>query len=259
MRQYGKVAGTFWTGKTGRELKAKGPEAVIVALYLMTCPTSNMLGLYWLPKMYLEHETGLGSEGASKGLVWAIEAQFCSYDEASEVVWVKEMAAWQIDMELTGADKRIKGVQREYDALPENPFLTAFYERYAAPFRMVSCRGKQPKKVRSFKAPSKPLASQEQEQEQEQEQSGFTAFWLAWPKSDRKGGKAECWKVWTDKCLSSKAELIVSHVKAMKRASAWTKNSGEFIPAPVVYLRGDKWDGAELGQAAVASIFEGAR
>ena len=158
MRDYAKISGTFWTGKTGKDLKAKGPEAVVVGLYLLTCPNSNMLGLYWLPLLYLQHETGLGLEGASKGLAGAIEAGFCEYDEASEVVWVREMAAYQIATALKPNDNRCAGVQREYDALPENPYLTAFYQRYAEAFSMTSCRGKG-KGLRSpSKAPPKPRA-----------------------------------------------------------------------------------------------------
>lgn len=54
-----------------------------------------MLGLYYLPILYIAHETGLGLEGASKGLKSTIEAGFCSYDEDTEMVWVHEMAAYR--------------------------------------------------------------------------------------------------------------------------------------------------------------------
>jgi hypothetical protein len=169
-RDYGKVAPGFWTGKTGKALKAKGPEAVIVALYLVTCQHANMLGLYYLSKTYIAVDTPLGFEGACKGLLGACEAGFCRYDEDSEVVWVVEMAEYQIADQLDAKDNRCKGVQREYDALPENPFLTPFYERYSSAFHMTGMRGQPVKKERALKAPRKPLRSQEQEQEQEQEQ-----------------------------------------------------------------------------------------
>lgn len=165
MRDYGKVSPQFWIGETGKKLRKAGAEAQVVSLYLMTCPHSNMIGLFYVPLMYIAHETGLGMEGASKGLQGAIEAGFCSYDEASEVVWVHEMARFQIGESLSQGDKRCKGVQNEYDGVPENPFLSAFYEKYRAPFWMSRNRAE----VRTIEAPSKPLASQEQEQEQEQE------------------------------------------------------------------------------------------
>ncbi len=165
MRDYGKISPQFWTGKTGKAIKSGGPESVVVAMYLMSSPHSNMIGMYYLPMMYLAHETGLGIEGASKGLQRACEAGFCSYDEASEVVWVHEMARYQIADELSEKDNQVKGIQREYDSAPENPFKSDFYDRYSAAFKMK----KRGEIASPLQAPSKPLRSQEQEQEQEQE------------------------------------------------------------------------------------------
>jgi hypothetical protein len=104
-------------------------------------------------------------EGASKGLQSCIEAGFCSYDDESEMVWVHEMAFYQIADKLSANDKRSTGVQNEYDALPDNPFLGYFFEKYGAAFNMKSNRMGSP-----LQAPSEPLRSQEQEQAQEQEQ-----------------------------------------------------------------------------------------
>jgi len=162
MRDYAKVVPTFWTGETGKAIRRKGPDAVIVALYLMTSPTSNMLGLYYQPILYMAHETGLGVERASEGLRQCIETGFCDYDQATEFVFVKHMAAFQVDKQLKASDNRCKGIQREYESLPENPFLDEFYVRYASAFHMTSQRGQV--------GAHEPLRSQEQEQEQEQEQ-----------------------------------------------------------------------------------------
>lgn len=155
MHEYRKVGPTFWTGDTGKKLRAAGPEALIVATYLMTCPHSNMLGLYYVAPLYIAHETGLGLEGAMKGLARACEAGFCHYDTPSEMVWVPEMAAYQIAEQLEAKDNRCKGIQRDYDALPENPFLTLFYERYAQAFNLSACRGKAPKKAKPLRSPSR--------------------------------------------------------------------------------------------------------
>ena len=171
MREYGKISPLFWTGKTGKAIKASGPEAIVVAMYLMSSPHSNMIGLYYMPKLYLAHETGLGFEGASKGLQRACEAGFCSYDDASEVVFVHEMAKYQIADELAANDNRVKGIIRELESVPENPYTAAFYEKYGAAFKLP----KQPEKTSPFEAPSKPLRSQEQEQEQEQERKRAAA------------------------------------------------------------------------------------
>lgn len=175
MRDYAKVAPQFWSGRTGRALKTKGPEAVIVAMYLMTCQHANMLGLYYLNPSYITADTGLSLEGAMKGLRSACEVGFCRFDEDSMVVWVVEMARYQIAGQLEAKDNRCKGIQREYDALPENPYLAPFFEKYGAAFHMTSERSSDRPEVSPFKAPSKPLRSQEQEQEQEQEQNPSAA------------------------------------------------------------------------------------
>lgn len=166
MRDYATVAPQFWLGKTGRELRKKGAEAQVVSFYLMTSPHANMLGLYYLPILYIAHETGLGLEGASKGLKSSIEAGFCSYDEDTEMVWVHEMAAYQVGKALKPGDNRCAGVRSEYASLTENSFLSSFYERYKDDFHLSIKR-----ETRQIsEGASKGLRSQDQEQDQEQEQ-----------------------------------------------------------------------------------------
>lgn len=140
MRDYAKVEPKMWQGKTLKALRKKGPEALVVGFYLMTSPSSNMLGLYAQPILYMAHETGLGEEGALKGLQDCIEAALCSYDHESEMVWVHEMARYQIASELKATDLRCKGIQKDYDSLPDNPFLGPFFDRYGDVFHLAARR-----------------------------------------------------------------------------------------------------------------------
>ncbi|MDQ0068297.1 hypothetical protein J2W34_000071 [Variovorax boronicumulans] len=165
MRDYAKAEPKMWHGETMKALR-KTREGLIVGLYLMTSPSSNMLGLFGQPILYMAYETGLGEEGARKGLQSCIEAGYCSYDDATEVVWVYEMAKYQIANELKASDKQCVGIQKAYDALPKNPFLGEFFDRYESAFHLTRRRSADG----ATQAPSKPLRSQEQEQEQEQEQ-----------------------------------------------------------------------------------------
>lgn len=169
MRDFAKVSPSLWTGATGKELRGRGSEALVVALYLMSSPHSNMLGLYYQPVLYMAHETGLGIEGASKGLRDCIEAGFCRFDEASEMVWVVEMATYQIGDALKATDKRCAGIQKEYDALPNCPFLEAFFDHYEEAFHMKRKRSNPPPTDPSEQAPSKPHRSKEKEKEKEKE------------------------------------------------------------------------------------------
>lgn len=169
MRDYSKISPQFWVGETGREIRKLGTEAQLIALYLLTCPHANMIGIYYLPLAYISHDTGIPIEGASKALQSLCNIHFCRYDEDSEFIWVYEMAVFQIGGPLDPKDKRVKGINDSYQALPNLPFLHDFYEKYHELFLLQNQR-EQIKKFDSMEAPSKGLLSQEQEQEQEIEQ-----------------------------------------------------------------------------------------
>jgi hypothetical protein len=167
MRDYAKVSPKFWTGDTGPEIAKRGSEALVVALYLMTSPHSNMLGLYYQPVLYIAEETGMSPEGASMGLTACIEEGFCMYDPGTKMVWVIEMAGYQIGSELLETDKRCKGIQKDYSALPNCPFLGQFFDRYANDFHLTERREFVPKQkglvlahTSPIEAPSKPGAGE---------------------------------------------------------------------------------------------------
>ncbi len=138
-------------------------DEIVTGLYLISNPHANMLGLYYIPTSLIAHETGLKPEEAAKGLSRAIDAEFCAYDESSEMVFVREMARYQIADQLAPTDKQCAGIQREYERFPLNPFLIAFYEKYAKAFHLTMRRENR----RLSDGASEPLRCQEQEQEQE--------------------------------------------------------------------------------------------
>ena len=176
MRDYSVVSPRFWIGATGKELRGNA-HAQVLALYLMTSPHANMIGVFHCPLIYMAHETGLGMEGASKALQSLIEAKFCTYEESSETVFVHRMAAFQIGDHLSEQDKRCKGVEREWNNIPSRHLQQAFFAIYSVAFHLP----KQSKKARGTEAPSKPPRSQEQEQDQEQDKEEASASLSASP------------------------------------------------------------------------------
>jgi hypothetical protein len=74
---------------------------------------------------------------------------------------------------------------------------------------------------------------------------GFARFWSVWPKSDRKGAKGKCLEVWVKAKAEPHAERICAHVDRLKASKGWTKDGGEFIPAPLAYLNQRKWEGVD--------------
>lgn len=263
MRDYGKVGPQFWIGQTGKKLRGC-MEARIVAMYLMTAPGSNMIGLYYVPLGSIAHETGLGIEGASKGLQWAIEAGFCKYDDTTEMVWVVEMAKFQVAEQLVEKDLRCKGIQREYDALPANPYLASFFDRYGMAFCMTEKRGSGKGLQRGFKVPTKPgtgtgtgagdIPPTPKGGEVHEFPPGFDRFWTAYPKKVGKDAAAKAFA----KRKPDEALLVVmlDAVGRQCASPAWKKDGGQFIPNPATWLNQGRWqDEATEGGADLAELF----
>lgn len=152
---------TFWKGFTGKRLRRK-KDAQLAAAYLQTCESSHMIGLYRLELHVLCHETGLTEEEAIAALGVLADEKFAFYDQEHEIVWVREMARFQMGEELNKGDKRIRGTELELERFRGSPFFNAFLERYAKPFKLTLKRDPGPTKPlpRPIEPPSKGLGSQ---------------------------------------------------------------------------------------------------
>jgi len=165
LRDYGVVSPRFWVGETGKSLRGD-PEAQVLALYLMTSPHSTMTGVFHCPLLYMAHETGSSLEGASKALQRLLASGFCEYDEASETVFVIQMARFQVGEELKPKDNRVVALKKEFLKMPKTYLKQRFLDVYAKRYHLTDLASE----ISPFEAPSKPLRSQEQDQEQEQDQ-----------------------------------------------------------------------------------------
>lgn len=155
MRDYSKVTSAFWTGATGRALRGD-PQAQLLALYLLTSPHANMIGVYYCPIAYMAHEIGSTTEGASEALLRLEKVGFCTFDQVSEVVFVHRMAAFQIDRELKPNDKRVLGVVKDWESIAQPRIKARFYEIYAEAFHLPAYPGKVKPLASPLQAPPKP-------------------------------------------------------------------------------------------------------
>jgi hypothetical protein len=136
MREYGKVYWRYWTSDTGRKIRGLGRDELALSLFLITAPGSSMIGLYHMPiptmAFYLEWDV--------KGIVAALrrlgEIDFCHYDQERALVWVPEMAAYQIEERLDPKDKRVKWIHDEWQQYRKTPFYSAFWKRYHEAFHL---------------------------------------------------------------------------------------------------------------------------
>lgn len=70
----------------------------------------------------------------------------------------------------------------------------------------------------------------------------FGAFWAAWPRHRRKADRPKCEKQWASARLDEHAGAIMAALAAFKTSPDWTKEGGQYIPAPIVWLRGQRWE-----------------
>ena len=110
MRDYGRVAPTFWMRGSGKKLRGN-PRAQLVALYLFTSPASTMIGIYHLAIPTMAHETGLPLDDAKRALAEICAQGIAKYDPDAELVYLPEGAKYQIGEHLKPGDKRVRGIE----------------------------------------------------------------------------------------------------------------------------------------------------
>jgi len=89
----------------------------------------------------------------------------------------------------------------------------------------------------------------------------FDLFWATWPNNQqggysRKGAKSECLKRWNKHHHDTQADTILKHVAWLKTTPDWLKDNGLYIPAPLVYLNQQRWDGADVPDVRPKQIDE---
>lgn len=76
----------------------------------------------------------------------------------------------------------------------------------------------------------------------------FDEFWTAWPKNERKQDKAKCLEHWKRNGLDELADTIIGDVRSKRGTRKWVEG---FIEAPLVYLRGRRWEDGNTEADAV--------
>lgn len=275
MRDYGSVSPKFWIGETGKLLRGD-QSAQLLALYLMTSPHATMIGVFHCPIMYMAYETGLPLEGASKALQRLCEVGFCTYDAASETVFVIRMAAHQLGERLKADDKRAIGAKKAYGNIAVGHIQKAFWDVYHDDFNL----GNEPEITQEkkplgspFEDPLKQLTGQDKTGTEAGTGTGhpakakkikalnsvipseaFERFWSAWP-SDRRQDKADCATKWEMLGLDSIVDSILADVEERKRSKRWKEG---FVELTATYINNKRWmDGMKVVDAVLPGSIAG--
>ncbi len=74
----------------------------------------------------------------------------------------------------------------------------------------------------------------------------FEEFWAIWPKNERKQDKAKCIDHWKRNHLDGQADAILADLAIKLQTRKWSEG---FVEAPLVYLRGKRWQDGVQPQA----------
>jgi hypothetical protein len=136
MRNYSKVCPSFWSSDIVTDAQMGDSSEMLVALYVMTSPESNTLGLYRCPLPLLAHDTRMTIEQASKAIESLTFRGFLEFDATKSMVYVKKMALYQIEKKLKAGDKRIIYVNRELELCTSDYLRESFIRDYNLLFNL---------------------------------------------------------------------------------------------------------------------------
>lgn len=197
MRELCIVQPHIWIGTTGRLLRGT-PMSQLMALYLVTGPQQNMIGLYDLPLGTISLETGLPPLDIIPTLNHLKELEFAYYDSRTETVFVREMARFQIGPTLTALDNRMIAVRQLLKDMAHSPFCKAFIERYERHYQLdLQGASKSDDDTGDMEAPPKTLFDIGPAPEPRKKQTtkhfnyigAFEKWWKAYPAERRVGKK----------------------------------------------------------------------
>ena len=80
-----KIDGLLWNDAKFNKLSN---ESRFMFMYLVTCPHRNMIGLYSLPKIYIQYSMHLSEDAIDKSLKELKDNGFATYDDEAETVLV---------------------------------------------------------------------------------------------------------------------------------------------------------------------------
>lgn len=127
---YRTIDSAFWLDK---DTKPLSPQAKLVFLYLITNPHAHVSGIYYLPAVLIPKETGLEKRKADEAMAALWDADLISYDDESEVVWVRNMMRYQ-----GRGEKNERSAARQIESIRAPHIVDSFLSEYPSVKRLVN-------------------------------------------------------------------------------------------------------------------------
>lgn len=165
---YRTIDTSLWTDPTVKRLP---PLAKLLFIYLITNGHTHVSGLYFLPMMYVAHETGIPLAELDTLFDTLSGADLVKIDPDRELVWVVNMFKYQ-----GPGEKHERGAANHLATLHNSPLINDFLKRYPAVRRFY--RAEEADGVSdtpSLRSSSREGEGTEKEQEREPDGSSATA------------------------------------------------------------------------------------
>lgn len=246
MSRYRKVDPRIWNDEKFRALSNKGK---LIFFMLLTHPAVTALGAMRGSVAGLADEMGWPLEAFRDAFNDILNQDMVEIDSKACLIALPNFVRYN----RPESPNVVKAWIGSLDMLPECELLERVVQRAEEAVQDMEMSFQ-----KAFaEAFGKPMPYQEQEQEQEQKKKkhpptprhaggvvtpGFELFWVTWPTHHRKVAKAQCAAKWEAKGCEAVVDAVIAAVVAAKASDPWSKNLGEFIPAPLVWLNQARWE-----------------
>ncbi len=222
---YRTIDASFWTDPKVRKLS---PNGRYLLLYFITNPHTHVSGIYYIPDLIAQHETGLSSAQLKAASDTLSILGFCRFDRTNELVWVVKMFRFQGNGQkntLSAAHHLSKDVHNSFLISEFLQVYPEVAEHVKIPYPEIA--------VGATPIPHSPFPIPKQEQENGTEEplaisspvvpkytSAFENFWEA---STRRGSKLKAFGVWKRLGTFPQGELLAIYAAMVnwKNSEQW--------------------------------------
>lgn len=242
--RYRKVYARLWRHPAFQRL---APDLKMLALYVLTGPQTNAIGIYYFSPAMAADELGITSESVIDGLRTLDDAFAWRYDADARVIYIPTWWRWNPPENANV----LKGNLRLLGDVPLCSLTSTFQtnDEYLSPNLRVTFLEQMGEtsarhSVEPFPIPNpKPPGKQEQEQEQDAS-ACFGSLWDAYPK---KRNRAEAEAAYDALSLTDlQRAALIEAVQVMVPSEAWQEEHGRYIPQLAAWLERGEWRDVEV-------------